>query len=60
MLRRVRNSRGKPRNASAAFIQPCRPTVAAPPRGNGWVHESWIKMKNPKGLAAMRIIDGIF
>lgn len=40
MLSRVRNSRGKPVNAPAAFIQPCRPTVAAqPPRGDGWVHE---------------------
>jgi bifunctional non-homologous end joining protein LigD len=40
MLRRVRNSRGRLRNAPAAFIQPCRPTVAkAPPRGEGWVHE---------------------
>jgi bifunctional non-homologous end joining protein LigD len=40
MLWRVRNSRGRPRNAPAAFIQPCRPTVAnRPPRGDGWVHE---------------------
>ena len=40
MLSRVRNSRGRPVNAPAAFIQPCRPTVAAePPRGDGWVHE---------------------
>ena len=36
----VRNSRGRPRNAPAVFIQPCRPTVAKqPPRGAGWVHE---------------------
>ena len=36
----VRNSRGRPRNAPATFIQPCRPTVAAqPPRGDGWAHE---------------------
>ena len=36
----VRNSRGRPRNALAVFIQPCRPSVAAqPPRGDGWVHE---------------------
>jgi bifunctional non-homologous end joining protein LigD len=28
------------KNAPAAFIRPCRPTVAAqPPRGDGWVHE---------------------
>jgi bifunctional non-homologous end joining protein LigD len=40
MLSRVRNSRGKPVNAPAAFIQPCRPAVAAEaPRGDGWVHE---------------------
>jgi bifunctional non-homologous end joining protein LigD len=37
---RVRNSSGRPKNAPAAFIQPCRPTVAkAPPRGEGWAHE---------------------
>ena len=36
----VRNSRGRLRNAPAAFIQPCRPIVAKqPPRGDGWVHE---------------------
>ena len=36
----VRNSRGRPRNARAVFIQPCRPTVAAqPPQGDGWAHE---------------------
>jgi bifunctional non-homologous end joining protein LigD len=35
-----RSSRGRPRNAPAAFIQPCRPTVAEhPPRGPGWAHE---------------------
>ena len=40
MLWRVRNSRGRPKNAPAAFIQPCRPTVAQrPPRGPGWAHE---------------------
>ena len=40
MLSRVRPSRGRLRNAPAAFIQPCRPTVAVqPPRGEGWVHE---------------------
>ena len=40
MLWRVRNSRGRPVNASAAFIHPCRPTVSKrPPRGPGWVHE---------------------
>jgi hypothetical protein len=32
-LWRVRNSRGRPKNAPAAFIHPCRPTVAKqPPR----------------------------
>jgi bifunctional non-homologous end joining protein LigD len=36
----VRNSRGKPKNAPAAFIQPCRPTVSQrPPRGPGWARE---------------------
>ena len=40
MLWRVRSSRGRPKNAPAAFIQPGRPTVAKqPPRGEGWVHE---------------------
>ncbi|MFZ0355545.1 MAG: DNA ligase [Pseudolabrys sp.] len=40
MSSRVRNSRGRPRNAPAAFIQPCRPTVSQrPPRGPGWAHE---------------------
>ena len=40
MLWRVRNSRGRPKNAPAAFIQPCRPTVSQrPPRGPGWAHE---------------------
>jgi ATP-dependent DNA ligase len=40
MLWRVRNSRGEAKNAPAAFIHPCRPTVAKrPPRGSGWVHE---------------------
>lgn len=35
-----RNSRGRPKNAPAAFIHPCRPTVAkTPPRGPGWAHE---------------------
>ncbi len=35
-----RNTRGRPRNAPARFIPPCRPTVAkVPPRGDGWVHE---------------------
>jgi hypothetical protein len=40
MLWRERTSRGRPRNAPAAFIHPCRPTVAQrPPRGPGWAHE---------------------
>ena len=35
-----RNSRGRPKNAPAAFIHPCRPTVVAqPPSGPGWAHE---------------------
>ena len=35
-----RTSRGRPKNAPAAFIHPCRPTVAKqPPRGPGWAHE---------------------
>jgi ATP-dependent DNA ligase len=30
----------RPRNPPAAFIPPCRPTIALrPPRGEGWVHE---------------------
>jgi ATP-dependent DNA ligase len=38
MLQRTR--RGRPRNAPAGFILPCRPTVAdRPPTGPGWVHE---------------------
>jgi ATP-dependent DNA ligase len=40
MLWRVRNSRGRPINAPAAFIHPCQPIVAKqPPSGPGWVHE---------------------
>jgi ATP-dependent DNA ligase len=40
MLCRVRNLRGRPKNAPAAFIQPYRPTVSQlPPRGPGWAHE---------------------
>src|SRR5262245_39527700 len=40
MLQRVRNSRGRPINAPAAFIIPCRPVVASePPSGPGWAHE---------------------
>jgi ATP-dependent DNA ligase len=40
MLWRVRNSRGRPINAPAAFIHPCQPIVAKqPPRGPGWAHE---------------------
>ena len=35
-----RPSRGRPSNAPAGFILPCRPTVAdRPPTGPGWVHE---------------------
>src|SRR5262245_29038172 len=40
MLQRVRNRRGRPLNAPAAFIHPCRPIVAKqPPKGPGWAHE---------------------
>jgi len=40
MLHRVRNSRGRPLTAPAAFIIPCRPVVAKqPPSGPGWAHE---------------------
>ena len=40
MLSRVRNSRGRPLNAPAAFIHPCQPIVAKqPPSGPGWAHE---------------------
>ena len=36
----LRNSRGRPSNAPAAFIHPCQPTVASkPPLGPGWAHE---------------------
>jgi ATP-dependent DNA ligase len=35
-----RNSRGRPINAPAAFIHPCRPIVAKQaPIGPGWAHE---------------------
>ena len=40
MLWRVRNSRGRPKNAPAAFVHPCQPIVAKqPPTGPGWAHE---------------------
>jgi bifunctional non-homologous end joining protein LigD len=40
MLSRVRSPRGRPRNAPAASIIPCQPTVASkPPKGLGWAHE---------------------
>src|SRR5262245_7528293 len=40
MLQRVRNPRGRPENAPAAFIHPCQPIVAKqPPSGSGWAHE---------------------
>jgi ATP-dependent DNA ligase len=36
----LRNSRGRPLNAPAAFIHPCQPIVAKqPPNGPGWAHE---------------------
>jgi bifunctional non-homologous end joining protein LigD len=35
-----RNSRGRPLNAPADFINPCQPIVAKqPPSGPGWAHE---------------------
>ena len=35
-----RSPRGRPHNAPAAFIHPCRPIVASkPPSGEGWAHE---------------------
>ena len=40
MLSRVRSPRGRPQNAPAAFIHPCRPIVGnRPPTGPGWAHE---------------------
>jgi bifunctional non-homologous end joining protein LigD len=40
MLWRVRNSRGRPINAPAAFIHPCQPIVAKQASsGRGWAHE---------------------
>jgi bifunctional non-homologous end joining protein LigD len=40
MLWRVRNSRGRPINAPAAFIHPCQPIVAKQaPSERGWAHE---------------------
>jgi bifunctional non-homologous end joining protein LigD len=40
MLSRSRSSRGRPRNAPAAFIPFCLPSVSQrPPRGPGWAHE---------------------
>jgi bifunctional non-homologous end joining protein LigD len=40
MLSRARNSRGRPKNAPAGFIHPCRPIGAKqPPRGEGCAHE---------------------
>jgi bifunctional non-homologous end joining protein LigD len=40
MLSRSRSSRGRPRNAPAAFIPFCLPSVSQrPPRGAGWAHE---------------------
>ena len=36
----VRSSSGRPSNAPAAFIYPCRPVVSdRPPSGAGWAHE---------------------
>ena len=55
MLWRVRNSRGKPKNAPAVLIQPCRPTVSQhPPRGSGWAHE----LKHDGYRAQIHVRDG--
>lgn len=36
----MRTRRGRAKNTPAAFINPCRPTVATrPPTGPGWLHE---------------------
>lgn len=36
----VRSSSGRPSNAPAAFIYPCRPVISErPPSGTGWAHE---------------------
>jgi bifunctional non-homologous end joining protein LigD len=36
----LRNGRGRPLNAPAAFIHPCQPIVAKqPPTGPSWAHE---------------------
>ena len=36
----LRSPRGRPINAPAAFIHPCRPVIASrPPGGLGWAHE---------------------
>jgi bifunctional non-homologous end joining protein LigD len=40
MLSRLRSSRGRPRNAPAAFIPFCLPSASQrAPRGPGWAHE---------------------
>jgi ATP-dependent DNA ligase len=55
MLSRVRNSRGRPLNAPAAFIHPCRPTVTAqPPSGPGWAHE----LKHDRYRLQIHVRDG--
>jgi bifunctional non-homologous end joining protein LigD len=55
MLWRVRNSRGRPLNAPAAFIHPCQPIVAKqPPSGPGWAHE----MKHDGYRLQIHVRDG--
>jgi bifunctional non-homologous end joining protein LigD len=51
----MRNSRGRPKNAPAAFIPPCRPTVSQhPPRGPGWAHE----LKHDGYRLQIHVLDG--
>jgi hypothetical protein len=54
MLWRVRNSRGKPINAPAAFIHPCQPIVSTrPPRGAGWRMNSSMTAIGCKSMCGM-------
>jgi hypothetical protein len=57
MLRRVRNSRGRPKNAPAAFIHPCRPTAAQPA---AWPRLGATGPRTRHRAAGIRPIDGIF
>jgi len=50
-----RNSRGRPLNALAAFINPYQPTVAKePPSGPGWAH----KLKHDGYRLQIHVRDG--